>query len=1177
MRSVKDKLHPLRARGGPAGQQLADAIETLESRLNRVSASSGTAVVDTSVDEWQNAPLVSSLSVVSTTPLGNDTVVSVKYLPAPASTGFAGVLLSAKYSDGRVEDLTYTPSVPGVDGYSVASASIPQSALAGESVTLYARAVAESGGVAAIVAATPSVTISVPAAGLGDIPGLTLLSASLAADDPVKNLMTVSVQAALPSHPSIMGCDVYLALPASGDVTAPPVQFGLPGWLRYVGTLYGRPSETITGTISLEAPSNSYFGSLTGAGATTRVGYAIYVVPRTTDIHARLVPLTAWSPASPSNASPYQAGYVDWVNFLDARSLVGVHVSVSIYPGSVTVTPTSSGFTIRGAFMPPPANGGSITGVRVYSCLKDVNQNVFRGEFPYTGFGSAYPDLAGWFEFDVPTPATMPTTMMVQVVGNYTDGFETQPQRIFWEVTGPLPGESYTNGRALITLDAAPAAPSISGATVEYQKGPDGQWQYRVAATLSGAVLTQDSYGGSDIRLRFSTEVEDWPTTRIVAHHSPGDPSTVRTPWYDIRPGTTAQFYLRAESLDTTSMTKAWSAIAGPFTVSLALGGTIPGVGSAWNLSATLVGYTSDGNGVLLGQVQVSWTPLSTPGLVYGIWEYRSASATPPAYSSYTKTEANTSSGSLTMWIRPPAADLEYLHLALTASDPAQGLWPKPTDYPAGQLPVVTVTLPRAGLPNNVTGFTVTVGTDQSSDVPIGWYEYAFTPPAGDANWDGVHIYRRPADSLGNPIAPELPEPVARIRTGGKGGTWPLPPATEYWIFRCASVNPLRQEQTSGNPTVFVTVPAAGGVTASKAKSGFDLPVISATLPGATYLGAQIVYYNGHVYTWRGTAYVEDADATWVKQKLQANGLTTAEFASGYAPVVLYGGVPPAYFIGNTVYDTVNSRLYRWTGSGYARAMSGADIKAELAVDKLTANEISANSITSGLIASGAITTTQLAGNEISVGPVSGSPPRFVVKDSGGVTIGAIGEWSGFTGLWAANAKFGGTFSAPKISLSSSAADLTDVNLTVSGSGAVIQISPSVGLVATQSGTGSALKVNSTGISVETGVHKMYLTGQVLQMYNGASRFIYISNDGVVELGSASPAPVRIDANSAVPSVTIWNGRLQIASYIMIDENHRFRFHDVLTEAIALSGATTSKTVAAYGADGSYIGKIPII
>ena len=167
--------------------------------------------------------------------------------------------------------------------------------------------------------------------------------------------------------------------------------------------------------------------------------------------------------------------------------------------------------------------------------------------------------------------------------------------------------------------------------------------------------------------------------------------------------------------------------------------------------------------------------------------------------------------------------------------------------------------------------------------------------------------------------------------------------------------------------------------------------------------------------------------------------------------------------------------------------------------------------------------------------------------------------------------------SLAEASLSSSAADLTDVNLTVSGNGAVIQIAPSVGLVATQSGTGSALKVNSTGISVETGVHKMYLTGQVLQMYNGASRFIYISNDGIVELGSASPAPVRIDANSAVPSVEVRSGQFRVGSNVMIDQNSRFRFQEVFTEAIALSGVTTSRTVAAYGADGSYIGKIPII
>lgn len=139
--------------------------------------------------------------------------------------------------------------------------------------------------------------------------------------------------------------------------------------------------------------------------------------------------------------------------------------------------------------------------------------------------------------------------------------------------------------------------------------------------------------------------------------------------------------------------------------------------------------------------------------------------------------------------------------------------------------------------------------------------------------------------------------------------------------------------------------------------------------------------------------------------KASPQSLQTAAFASTIAPVVLFPGTPTTN-IGNTVYDISNSRLLRWNSAtnSYGRAMNGADIKAELAVDKLTA----------GQIAAGAISTTELVAGEILVGGGGGKPTRFRVNDTGNNMVAFIGDnGAGFVGAYAINFRVGSDINDP--------------------------------------------------------------------------------------------------------------------------------------------------------------------
>ncbi len=218
--------------------------------------------------------------------------------------------------------------------------------------------------------------------------------------------------------------------------------------------------------------------------------------------------------------------------------------------------------------------------------------------------------------------------------------------------------------------------------------------------------------------------------------------------------------------------------------------------------------------------------------------------------------------------------------------------------------------LPVAGLSEQVSNWSVTVETDQSQDIPRGRFVFSFTPPA-DPDYHHVNVYRRPADSLGNPLADWLPDKVASMITGGPGGWWPLPSQPEHWLFKAVACNSLGQENPVSPPTVFMTVPTSAGVTMSKAKpSGVtgpmavdgqgrittaadrDVPLIASSQPGSAYLGSRIVQWMGQIWVWTGSQYQLDTNANRIKSELQQNGLTAAEFAATFAPVRVLSSVP---------------------------------------------------------------------------------------------------------------------------------------------------------------------------------------------------------------------------------------------------------------------------------------------
>ncbi len=115
-----------------------------------------------------------------------------------------------------------------------------------------------------------------------------------------------------------------------------------------------------------------------------------------------------------------------------------------------------------------------------------------------------------------------------------------------------------------------------------------------------------------------------------------------------------------------------------------------------------------------------------------------------------------------------------------------------------------------------------------------------------------------------------------------------------------------------------------------------------------------------------------------------------AKFAAGVEPVMPVAATPLTKLT-EIIYNTSTRQILRWNGTAYTRSMSGADIKAELFLDKLTAGEISAAAVTAVAIASGAVTSDKMATNWLDVGGGGSKPGQLRIFNASGGQIGFIG------------------------------------------------------------------------------------------------------------------------------------------------------------------------------------------
>jgi hypothetical protein len=244
----------------------------------------------------------------------------------------------------------------------------------------------------------------------------------------------------------------------------------------------------------------------------------------------------------------------------------------------------------------------------------------------------------------------------------------------------------------------------------------------------------------------------------------------------------------------------------------------------------------------------------------------------------------------------------------------------------------------------------------------------------------------------------------------------------------------------------------------------------------------------------------------------------------------------------------------------------------------------------------GSIGTTQLTASDILVGSGGTKPARFRVVDAYGNIIAFIGDDSaGFLGIYAQRLRVAPSFSSTqRIEATASGVALENVPFTMSGNDGVYNFSA---------------KINSTqGVRVENSSNSYNYSKLVpgaMYLYNASGNQGFYSatqigigpgssNEGITAVASSgssymyvgpdSSYNIRIacmSSGSAVvcgrPGAYVDFPSYKAGSVTMIDENRNYRFYNVNTENLVLSGLTATKWIPAYDSSGNWIGKIPII
>jgi len=165
-----------------------------------------------------------------------------------------------------------------------------------------------------------------------------------------------------------------------------------------------------------------------------------------------------------------------------------------------------------------------------------------------------------------------------------------------------------------------------------------------------------------------------------------------------------------------------------------------------------------------------------------------------------------------------------------------------------------------------------------------------------------------------------------------------------------------------------------GVINTAKFASGISPVTLTTSVP-ITYNGNVVFNQtDGKLYRWNGSGYTVAVPAVDITGQISngqiADGtIAGTKFASSLAPVYVVSSVPSTN-VGNMIFNTTDSTVYRWNGSSYTANVPATNLTGTLTTTQIGANtiqtgNIASNTITTGMIQAGAISASQIAASAI--------------------------------------------------------------------------------------------------------------------------------------------------------------------------------------------------------------------
>jgi hypothetical protein len=294
------------------------------------------------------------------------------------------------------------------------------------------------------------------------------------------------------------------------------------------------------------------------------------------------------------------------------------------------------------------------------------------------------------------------------------------------------------------------------------------------------------------------------------------------------------------------------------------------------------------------------------------------------------------------------------------------------------------------------------------------------------------------------------------------------------------------------------------------------------TTPGAIVIGTSDI--NWTLFNQVTNILASNIIGQIVQAQIADASINTAKFASGIQPVSVVSSLPsPSGYTGpRTIFNTSDSKLYRYDGAAFTTATATTDLSgtitntqiadnsistpklqanavtaAKIAANTITANEIAADTITAGQIAAGAVNTSELAANAVTAAKIT----------AGTITTTQIAAATILASNIAA-----GTITADRMNVSTLSA--ISANLGTITAGTINSVTINTATINSPTGTIGGFTIASNTMTSLSGNFGFDLrpatsgSGEVLMTYSGAN-FVSLTETtagGLLQLGKAGVA-----------------------------------------------------------------------